>query len=213
VIDERSWTPAQQTATPSPSDASEGWTPRPTEAPRLDYGGIDLPKRDGLSMGTDTCGFVSGYKCMRLYSLFFSLFPADPSQRSFTSNMRQRISLLHERRKGGNGLLHGLLRRMHLDHADQLHGLHRLGSRPMRRCRPADALLLGGRAIVLYYALLGACHAWCRLLGARVCDEWRCRDIVGYAADCDGGRCTECCDECWECSGLRDDDCVSRWSS
>ncbi|KAK5659880.1 hypothetical protein OQA88_13343 [Cercophora sp. LCS_1] len=58
--DERSWTPAKETGR---FEDRIGWTPKPTGAPVPPprYGEMDLVRRGGFSMGTDTCGFVSGF--------------------------------------------------------------------------------------------------------------------------------------------------------
>ncbi|KAK1756765.1 proline-rich receptor-like protein kinase PERK1 [Echria macrotheca] len=61
--DERSWTPARETGA---SQDRVGWSPKPTDAPVPPmppprFGQMDLLRRDGFTMGTDTCGFVSGF--------------------------------------------------------------------------------------------------------------------------------------------------------
>lgn len=65
--DERSWTPARQTGIVGDDDVDanqHGWSPRPTPDPRPPrFGEVELFKRVTYSMGTDTCGFVSGYSC------------------------------------------------------------------------------------------------------------------------------------------------------
>ncbi|KAL8366384.1 hypothetical protein RB595_004925 [Gaeumannomyces hyphopodioides] len=64
-----SWRPARQTASPGTisgdahnPDARVGWSPRPTDAPKPALAQMELFKRQQpYSMGTDTCGFISGY--------------------------------------------------------------------------------------------------------------------------------------------------------
>jgi len=58
--DERSWSPAKETGLPN--EQRLGWSPKPTDAPipPRRYGEMDLLKRD-FTLGTDTCGFVSGF--------------------------------------------------------------------------------------------------------------------------------------------------------
>ncbi|KAL8334443.1 hypothetical protein RB601_000375 [Gaeumannomyces tritici] len=65
---EASWRPARQTASPGTApgedkpDARVGWSPRPTDAPKPALAQMELFKRQQpYSMGTDTCGFISGY--------------------------------------------------------------------------------------------------------------------------------------------------------
>jgi hypothetical protein len=53
---DRSWAPARQTAA---GDGEGGLSPAPTARPAL--GEMELLRR--YDMGTDTCGFASGYKC------------------------------------------------------------------------------------------------------------------------------------------------------
>ncbi|KAK3326764.1 hypothetical protein B0H66DRAFT_168533 [Apodospora peruviana] len=55
--DGQSWTPARETGRPDDSNRL-GWSPIPTDIPRPRYGEMDLLRRD-LTVGTDTCGFVS----------------------------------------------------------------------------------------------------------------------------------------------------------
>jgi hypothetical protein len=59
--DQESWTPARETGVADEVNRI-GWSPKPTEAPGARYGEMELLKR--YSMGTNTCGFVSGYSCM-----------------------------------------------------------------------------------------------------------------------------------------------------
>ncbi|KAK0755071.1 hypothetical protein B0T18DRAFT_386841 [Schizothecium vesticola] len=54
-----SWTPARETH----PEARLGWSPAPTRAPLPRYGHIDLvrARADDFSLGTSTCGYVSGF--------------------------------------------------------------------------------------------------------------------------------------------------------
>ncbi|KAM7218434.1 proline-rich receptor-like protein kinase PERK1 [Rhypophila decipiens] len=59
---EKSWAPARETGRPA-EDNRMGWSPKPTDlpVPGPRYGGMDLLRRaSDFSIGTDTCGFVSG---------------------------------------------------------------------------------------------------------------------------------------------------------
>ncbi|KAK0652481.1 hypothetical protein B0T16DRAFT_454845 [Cercophora newfieldiana] len=58
--EQRSWTPAKETGR---SEERIGWSPKPTDAPIPPprYGQMDLLKRADFTLGTDTCGFVSGF--------------------------------------------------------------------------------------------------------------------------------------------------------
>ncbi len=58
----RMWAPARQTNVVVPPTAAygeDGLSPAPTNGPEL--GEMELFKR--YQMGSDTCGFASGYKC------------------------------------------------------------------------------------------------------------------------------------------------------
>ncbi|KXX76598.1 Proline-rich receptor-like protein kinase PERK1 [Madurella mycetomatis] len=56
---DKPWTPAAETSTiDHPNHLA--WSHKPTDAPRPRYGETELLRRD-FSMGTDTCGFFSGY--------------------------------------------------------------------------------------------------------------------------------------------------------
>lgn len=54
-----SWTPARETH----PEARLGWSPAPTPAPLPRYGHMDLvrPRADDFTLGTSTCGYVSGF--------------------------------------------------------------------------------------------------------------------------------------------------------
>lgn len=54
-----SWTPARETN----PEARLGWSPAPTPAPLPRYGHMDLirPRADDFTLGTSTCGYVSGF--------------------------------------------------------------------------------------------------------------------------------------------------------
>ena len=73
--EDREWTPARETPAPS-GLADGGLSPAPTAParPHDDFGEMDLFKR--YHMGTDTCGFASGYKCA--FPNLVSPFPACP---------------------------------------------------------------------------------------------------------------------------------------
>ncbi|KAM7183553.1 proline-rich receptor-like protein kinase PERK1 [Naviculisporaceae sp. PSN 640] len=58
----KSWAPARETGRPA-EDNRMGWSPKPTGLPNPGprYGGMDLLRRaSDFTLGTDTCGFVSG---------------------------------------------------------------------------------------------------------------------------------------------------------
>lgn len=77
-FDEPVWTPARQTGAPGDEQLDEeGWSPRPTDSPQPDFGELDLFKRASFSLGTDTCGFVSGYSCMSTILLCDLAGPVD----------------------------------------------------------------------------------------------------------------------------------------
>lgn len=59
-ITDTSWTPARETH----AEARLGWSPAPTRAPAGPrYGYMDLvrPRADDFTLGTSTCGYVSGF--------------------------------------------------------------------------------------------------------------------------------------------------------
>lgn len=58
---EKSWSPPRETS-PAENDAqfAQGWSPRPTDAPRALFGRMDLlPRADDYVLAPGTCGFVS----------------------------------------------------------------------------------------------------------------------------------------------------------
>ncbi|GAB1315237.1 Proline-rich receptor-like protein kinase PERK1 [Madurella fahalii] len=58
-LSSKPWTPAAETGTADHPNRL-GWSHKPTDAPQPRYGEMELLKRD-YTMGTDTCGFFSGY--------------------------------------------------------------------------------------------------------------------------------------------------------
>ena len=63
----RSWTPARETGSPTAGGDEGGLSPVPTEPARHpDFGEMELFKR--YQMGSDTCGFASGFKCAWAHS-------------------------------------------------------------------------------------------------------------------------------------------------
>lgn len=58
---EETWTPPQETkAADSNGQVALQWSPRPTQAPRLLARMELLPRLDGYTLGSDTCGFFDG---------------------------------------------------------------------------------------------------------------------------------------------------------
>lgn len=113
---DKPWTPAVDTSTADhPNHLA--WSHKPTDAPRPRYGEMELLRRD-FSMGTDTCGFFSGYSCTSQSTL------PDLGQQilmvtelhSYTSDLRQAVGLLYPRWRRKHGLLHWRLLVVHRDH-------------------------------------------------------------------------------------------------
>ncbi|KAK3369956.1 hypothetical protein B0H63DRAFT_304660, partial [Podospora didyma] len=63
VSDQRSWSVAKETRGPGDDPNRVEWSPKPTDAPQglPRFGGMDLLRRDGFTMGSNTCGFVDSY--------------------------------------------------------------------------------------------------------------------------------------------------------
>lgn len=58
---EESWTPPRETYVAEIDQfVAQGWTPRPTEAPKALFGRMELqPRLEGYTLGPNTCGFVA----------------------------------------------------------------------------------------------------------------------------------------------------------
>jgi hypothetical protein len=62
---DESWTPPRETS-PAEHDAqfAQGWTPRPTDAPKPRFGRMNLlPRDDDYVLAPGTCGFISSNEC------------------------------------------------------------------------------------------------------------------------------------------------------
>lgn len=62
---DESWTPPRETS-PAEHDAqfAQGWTPRPTDAPKPRFGRMNLlPRDDDYVLAPGTCGFIASNEC------------------------------------------------------------------------------------------------------------------------------------------------------
>ena len=59
------WQPALETGAPDIEEQlAQGWSPRPTQAPKALFGRMQvLPRQEDYTMGDGTCGFISSNGC------------------------------------------------------------------------------------------------------------------------------------------------------